>query len=164
MKNNEYDEIIEYYYTIIKLKKTIRKGWELRKIPNPESVADHVFGVTNLALLFAKKLNLDVEKTLTTALLHEVCECTVGDITPHDGVPSEEKSKLEEKAAFNILSKIDPTLYLFELWKDFEYERTNEGKLVKELDRLEMALQASDYQISTGTNLEEFFNFSMELG
>lgn len=154
--------IISFHNRVVHLKKLVRKGWTLRNVPNPESVAEHVYGVSMLALPIARERNLDVEKVLTIALIHEVCEVITGDITPHDNIPVEKKQQMETDAAAEILKPIDPNGELLELWKDFEYERTPEGKLVKQLDRIEMVMQAADYEKQYDVDLEEFFRFTGE--
>lgn len=153
-------DILGFYNQVAKLKKLIRKGWELHGVPDPESVADHIFGVSLLALLYAKRFDLNVETAIIIAIIHEVGETVVGDITPNDGVAREEKSRLEENAACKLLSQVDPDGKLLELWKDFEYKRTKEGRLIKELDKLEMVLQAHNYEKETGIPLDEFFSFT----
>ncbi len=109
-----------------------------------------------LALVAARELGLDVERAVVSALIHEMCEAIVGDIIPADGVPADEKLRLEEEAAEKVLSEVDDSGELLELWRDFEYGRTPEGCLVKGLDKVEMALQASEYERGTGIDLSEF--------
>lgn len=36
------------------------------------------------------------------ALIHDLAECIVGDITPHCGVPPDEKHRLEDEAMEDI--------------------------------------------------------------
>jgi putative hydrolase of HD superfamily len=150
---------INFYNNILQLKKITRKGWAERNVPNPESAADHTFGVAILALFFSRRKNLNVERAITTALIHDVCESLTGDITPNDNIPPREKQEKECKAAQKIFGQIDESGELFELWKDFEYERTPEGKLIKELDRLEMVMQASYYEKEHNIKLDEFYDF-----
>ena len=156
MSTSLTDKLISLHRHIARLKTSPRRGWVRRGVSAPESVADHVFGTSMLALVAARELGLDQERVVITALIHELCEAIVGDIIPADGVPPEEKQKLEERAAAEVLAEIDESGELLELWRDFEHGRTPEGKLVKELDRLEMALQASDYEKRTGLDLSEF--------
>lgn len=35
-------------------------------------------------------------------LIHDLAECIVGDITPHDGIPADEKHRLEDNAMVAI--------------------------------------------------------------
>lgn len=156
------EKFIDFYKKVLQLKKTVRKGWAERKVPEPESVAEHSFGVSILALFFSLDSGLDTEKLIKTALIHDLCEAITGDITPNDNIPLEEKQKREYDAAINILGQMDESGELLELWNDFEHERTPEGKLVKELDRLEMVLQAFDYENTNHMKLDEFYEFSGE--
>ncbi len=152
-----YKKIETIYNGINSLKKLIRKGWELKGVKNPESVADHVFGVSFLAICMAKEKGLDIEKIALISLLHEVCEIETGDITPHDGISEEQKQREEMASSENFLMSIDSSGYYFELWKDFEFQRTPEGRFVKDIDRLEMAFQASKYEGLSDKPLDEFY-------
>ena len=38
---------------VIKIKKTVRSGWRLRNVPEPESVADHMYFMSLMALVMA---------------------------------------------------------------------------------------------------------------
>ena len=151
------DAILQLYQKVSALKRLSRQGWIQSGIEFPESVAEHSFGVSMLALIFARRLSLDVEKALSMALIHELAEAELGDVTPRDNIDAEKKREMEEQAMMQILSEIDPKGELLELWRDFEYQRTPEGQLVKELDRIEMALQALEYERETEIDLDEFF-------
>ncbi len=149
-------EILELVLRALTLKDLPRRGWKLVGVPNSEDVASHTFGVALLAMLVAKERGLDQEKAMKIALIHELGETVLGDITPRDEFPHESKSAIEEEEVEKILSKLPNGSELFELWKDFEYRRTPEGALVKDLDRFEMGLQASLYMERTGIDLREF--------
>lgn len=153
------DHIVTLFHYIYQLKSTHRKGWEQRGIPNPESLGDHTTGVSLLALYYAKKLGLNREKALATALIHDLCEAKTGDITPLDGISPEEKKRREQMGIREILEPIDTQGELLSLWEEFEEGNTPEGRLVRELDRLEMALQARVYEREHSVDLEEFFSF-----
>lgn len=45
------------------------------------------------------------------------------------------------------------------LWEEFEKEETEEARFVKQMESLEMALQAVVYEHDTGKNLQEFFDY-----
>ena len=67
-----------------RLKRLDRTGWTLRGLPNgTESVAAHSFGVTVAAMLLADEIRargteVDLEKVLRMALLHDWAETRVG--------------------------------------------------------------------------------------
>src|SRR3989338_6896951 len=101
------ENIVELLHKIVKLKDLKRTGWILKKIPTPESVADHSFRTSIMALLLADKLNLDKNKCVQMALIHDISESIAGDITPHDKISKEEKYKLEKKAMEFLFKNIN---------------------------------------------------------
>ena len=68
-----------------RLKEVPRTGWLDRDIPveETESVADHSFGVAMLAWLLAPD-ELDRLRVVELALIHDLAESVVGDVTPYD--------------------------------------------------------------------------------
>lgn len=158
----DFDELERLYGRIHDLKRLARQGWVVRGVPDPESVADHSYGVALLTLVFAREFELDVGVALSMALLHDLAESIVGDIIPSDGVPAETKLRQETEATKTILAGLESGSELYELWCDFEHERTPEGRLVKQLDRLEMAFQALAYEQDTGLPLDDFYPWVRE--
>lgn len=140
------DELVNVFQYFIKLKTLFRQGWLQRKVAKElaESSADHSFGVAILALLLTPP-ELDKKKVLEIALLHETGECIVGDITPSSGIPEAEKNRLEEEAVIKIFGALPEGERYISLWKEFEYKTTPEGRFVRQLDKLEMGLQAEVY-------------------
>ncbi|KAG5563841.1 hypothetical protein RHGRI_000139 [Rhododendron griersonianum] len=56
-----------------------------------------------------------------------------------------------------------------QLWTEYEENLSLEAKVVKDFDKVEMILQALEYETEQGKNLEEFFQstagkFQTELG
>jgi len=47
------------------------------------------------------------------------------------------------------------------LWQEYEAGKTAEAKFVKDLDRIEMALQASEYEKRHDKDLQAFFDSSL---
>ena len=78
-------------------------------------------------------------------MIHDLAEALTGDVTPADGVPGDEKQRREEEAARRILAGVDPGGTLMAAWLDYAERRTPEGRLVKDLDKIDMALQADAY-------------------
>ena len=93
------------------------------------------------------------------ALIHDLAEAKVGDITPLDGISKKEKHDLEEKAMIKLVNSLDNGKDLLSLWKEFEEGKTKEAKFVKRLDKLEMMFQAYEYGITQPrVNLREFWD------
>ena len=142
------------------LKHLYRQGW-LRRGLSPEkceSVADHSFATALLALLLADHLPppLDRLKLLQLALLHDAGEVHAGDITPADGILADEKKKREREGAAKVFGRLPNAAHWLELWEEYAAGTSPEARLVRELDRLEMALQAAIYHRSEGLAIDDF--------
>lgn len=129
----------------------------MRNVPNPESVTDHSFRTSVMALLLAKKFNLNVDKCVKMALVHDLAENLTGDITPHDNILKEEKYKLEKRAIEELFKNINDN-EIVKLWYEYEEGETLEAKFVSNLDKIEMLLQAFEYEKKhKDINLDEFW-------
>ena len=96
-------------------------------------------------------------KVLRMALIHDFGEVYVGDITPGDQISSKEKHQLEKKSIVRIFSKLPNGGDYIAIWEEFERSESPEAQFVRQIDKLEMALQASVYEHQEQKNLEEFF-------
>ncbi|MBL8966697.1 MAG: HD domain-containing protein, partial [Spirochaetaceae bacterium] len=90
------------------------------------------------------------------ALVHELCEVFAGDITPADGVSPEKKARLERESLARVLGGLKEAEELFSLWEEFEAGKSPEARLIKQLDRLEMGIQAALYRAEGVPGMEEF--------
>jgi putative hydrolase of HD superfamily len=140
------DALLRFFHLAGRLKETPRAGWALRGIADPESVAEHSHRAALLALVLAPRAEppLDVARCVAMALVHDLAEALVGDITPFDGVGSDEKLRREEEA-MQRLAALAGDEGLLGLWREYAAAATPEARFVKELDRLETVLQASEY-------------------
>ena len=78
------------------------------------------------------------------------------------GVSEEEKHKRELETMDQISKMLGPLMggdEMLSLWKEYEACNTEEAKLLKDLDKIEMILQAQEYEAegSNGQSLDEFF-------
>lgn len=135
----------------MRLKALDRAGWKRVGVDRPESVAAHSWGVALAALLRCPP-ELNREKVLIMALLHDLAEVRIGDITPHDGISRDEKMRREEQAA-TLLFADHPELW--SVWKEAEDRSSPEAQFVKSMDLLDMGLQAEEYARS-GMDTFEF--------
>ena len=135
----------------MRLKALSRAGWVRLGIADPESVAAHSWGVAFLALLLCPP-ELDRGRVLAMAILHDLAEVEVGDLTPLDGVPPAEKHRRERVAIERLL--VDrPDLRA--LWEEAEARSTPEARFLKELDTLDLGVQARHYA-AAGVDVDEF--------
>lgn len=157
MEPERAGDLLRFLRVAGELKRTVRAGWALRGIPHPESVADHTFRVCLLALVLSRDADppLDRERALAMALVHDLAESTVGDITPYDGIPAAEKHR-REREALAELCKVLGSGEILALWEEYQAGATPEARFVRELDKLETVLQATEYEARHGVALGEF--------
>ena len=154
--------LVAAYFELCYLKRLFRQGWLRRGVPREvcESVADHSFGVTVLALWLARAdfPELDADKAVRMALLHELGEIYAGDIIPGDGVSASEKNRLEGESVREVCARLPGGQEYIDLWDEFEAGQTPEAAFVRQLDRLEMGLQAAIYAHEGAPRMPEFLN------
>ncbi len=139
--------ILDFFNIIAKLKTIPRQGWiDKAGIKKPESVADHTFSMTAMAMVLSDLNELNTEKVLKMSLLHDLAESLTGDLTP-DNISKDEKINLENKAMKEILDKLpeDLSINYKSLWEEFQNNNSVESKFLHDVDKLEMALQAKIY-------------------
>lgn len=146
--------------TMLQLKELRRAGWARVGHPGAESVADHSWSVAMLALLHCPP-ELDREKLLIMALLHDLAEIVVGDITPHDGVSKADKHACEAAAMADLLAERPD---LLAIWHEAEARQSPEALLLKRLDRTDMGLQAERYVQTGHISSEAAAEFSRSAG
>ena len=153
--------VLEAYFEINHLKQLYRQGWLKRGIPPEqcESVAEHVFGMAMLAwwLIDRHDFAVDAAKVARMVLIHEIGEVYTGDLTPSDHVSVAEKHRRERTALEKILQKLSRAQDYIALWEEYERNETAEARLVRQIDRLEMALQALIYERQAQGDMIEFF-------
>lgn len=152
--------IIEAYFEFNHLKQLYRQGWLQHGIEPKycESVAEHSFCVALLGLLLADKYpELDTNKIVRMALIHDLGEIYAGDFTPKDKIDKNHKFQLERKSILQVFQKLSNGDKWINIWEEYEQGKSAEAKLVRELDRLEMLLQASVYEHQGQADLSEFF-------
>ncbi|MCG8054879.1 MAG: HD domain-containing protein [Candidatus Thiodiazotropha endolucinida] len=147
--NNEGSELVRIFYEAAQLKQLYRQGWLRQEVPMErcESVADHSFLTAFLSMLLVQdRSDLDALKVLQMALLHDLGEAYVGDITPNDNVPSDVKVSREREAVISVLDKYKSGKKFIVVWEEYIEQITPEAKFVKEIDRLELFFQSTIYE------------------
>lgn len=92
------------------------------------------------------------------ALVHDMAELLVGDITPVDGVSREEKNRREATTIDFLTTKLlgtssrtsDQAQGLKDIWQEYEDSQTLESKFVHDVDKIELLLQMTEYEKSRG--------------
>lgn len=153
--------LISAYFELNHLKQLYRQGWLRRGIPPEqcESVAEHVYNMAMLAwwLVDGPFAHLDRDRVIRMVLAHELGEIYTGDITPGDRMSVEEKHRQEREGLIRVVDKLPRGEEYLALWEEFEAGETPEARFVRQIDRLEMAFQASVYEVQGYGKLDEFF-------
>ncbi|CAH8868733.1 unnamed protein product [Trichobilharzia szidati] len=155
--------ILKFLLLCGKLKRTVRTGWTRYNIDAPESVSDHMYRMALMASVIPKKdrENLNIDRLVKMAIVHDLAECIVGDITPYCGVSKEEKLSRETDAMKHLCGLISEEngTEIMNLWKEYSEQKTPDAIICKDFDKLEMLLQAYEYESETWEpgKLESFF-------
>ena len=136
-----------------------RTGWLLRGVTDPESIAEHAFGVAVVAAEIVDELRgagetVDGEKVLRMALLHDAAEVFTGDV-PMPAKSPELKAALGQAEASLLASVL--TAGQLALWHESEMGQSLEARIVKAADKLQLLVKASIYEEQKRGSLAEFF-------
>ncbi|KAL7423357.1 hypothetical protein Q5752_002660 [Cryptotrichosporon argae] len=169
---NEALDTLAFLHLLEQLKTQKRSGWIREGVSSAGSlISDHMCRMALMALMIptTSERPLDIPRCVMMALVHDLAEAHVGDITPVEGVPAHVKHELEEQAMDSFLNEMlggegnrQARERFRSLWDEYEARETPESKLVKDLDRLELALQAVEYERSQDVRtLHPFFTGSI---
>lgn len=169
------EPIIKFFLEVGKLKTTKRRGWVLREVKDPETVADHAFRLLVLVWVLGRGTKLNLKRLMKLATVHSLSAIYIDYISPYDKLlstkskkellhkypalelraPITQKGKIvkqrfvEEKRVMNKILKELPDgtkNEIYSLWMDFQENTSKEAKFVKVLDRIENLLQALEYK------------------
>ncbi|KAI8079877.1 HD domain-containing protein [Halteromyces radiatus] len=157
--SSQASNIIRFLHTIEGLKRTKRTGWLDNGIKEPESIADHMHRMGIMAMLVDDP-SLQRDRCIKMAIVHDLAEAVVGDITPHAGISKQDKFNMEQNAMNGFKQLLGDTTMAQEivnLWHEYEEGKTPEALFVKDLDKFEMIVQALEYEKSDKKSLESFF-------
>jgi putative hydrolase of HD superfamily len=130
---------IEFLLEIDKLKTILRRNY-ISNGTKRENDAEHSWYFAIAALLLSEYSNndIDIQRVVNMALIHDIVEVDAGDTFVYDEKAKESQNEREEKAAkrlFGILPE-DQRSYFSSLWNEFEGNSTNESKFARSIDRL----------------------------
>ncbi len=166
VKKEELDRILNFMVEADRLKEVKRSGWLISNVKNPEHVGDHSYSIALLSYILAKRMNLDANRCMMMALLHDINEVITGDIaTRHNKknqkMQDREKKMAERRNELKMISFLGDTdkrnirKFLDELYS----EKTAEAKLVKQCDKLDYVIQLINYSkhMKSDERVDEFF-------
>ncbi|KAI9678238.1 MAG: hypothetical protein M1817_006183 [Caeruleum heppii] len=146
---------LHFFHLLTRLKTTPREGWRRFNIEHGESISDHMYRMSVLTMLAPSSLSssINVPHCTKMALVHDMAESLVGDITPMDKVAKDEKSRRErttmEYITSHLLGNVDGGTAgngLMEIWEEYEESKTLEARFVHDIDKMELLLQMMEYE------------------
>lgn len=155
--------VLQFLLHTNQLKRTARTGWGQRGVPQVESVAAHSYGVITIALTVARLIEepVNIGRLLVMAALHDLPEGLTSDIpTPAwRFLPANIKESVERGAMNQITADVPFGADIMAIWEELQQAETAESRLVHDADKLDMYLQAWQYEQQTGNrHLAEFWH------
>jgi putative hydrolase of HD superfamily len=160
---NLSNKLFKIFEEIGIMKNLPRMGWQMRGIKNCESVADHSYRVVFISMILGEILKteykINIEKLLKIAILHDCSESGLTDLAlkPVKLLGEQTKHKAEVQAMKNLFNEFEFKNYYLELWNEFEDINSNEGKIVRISDKMDMMFQAYEYEKNGVKSLKQFW-------
>jgi len=136
---------------------------------HPESVAEHTWRVSLMALLLAPEFpDIDFGRLISICIIHDLGEAISGDIPAPEQVRRRAEDEESDKAVqeredlIELLSPLPERLRyeITRLWDEYDAAVSPEAKLAKALDKLETILQHTQ-----GRNPPDFdYRFNLQYG
>jgi putative hydrolases of HD superfamily len=157
---------VPFFHLLERLKTTKREGWRRLGLSNGESISDHMYRMAIMTMLAPPSLaaRLDLTHCTRMALIHDMAESVVGDITPVDpDVTKAEKARREaatmDYISTTLLKKVPGGLLaaneLRALFDEYEANETLAARFVHDIDKMELLLQMVEYERAHGVDLSD---------
>lgn len=105
-----------------------------------ENDAEHAWHMAIMTILLSEYANdeIDILKTVTMLLIHDIVEIDAGDTYAYDEEAKKTQKERESRAADRIFGLLpqDQNEKMRNLWQEFEEGRTKEAKFARTMDNL----------------------------
>ena len=128
-----------------------------------ENDAEHAWHMAIMTILLSEYANeeIDVLKTVTMLLIHDIVEIEAGDTYAYDEEAKKTQKEREQKAAERIFGLLPPDQgeKFKKIWEEFEARETKEARFARTMDNLQpvMLNDATDGKawVEHGVHLEQ---------
>lgn len=139
MENNNIPDRLQKQLDFIKeidKEKEIERRTLLSDGSRFENDAEHAWHMAVMAILLSEYANeeIDILKTVSMILIHDIVEIDSGDTYCYDEDGKKTQEEREKKAAnrlFNLLPE-DQAQKFYALWREFEEKKNTRGKICKD--------------------------------
>ena len=139
-KMKELDALFDFFREIDKEKLIERKTYVTGAV-RWENDAEHAWHMAIMTVLLSEYANeeIDVLKTVTMLLIHDIVEIDAGDTYAYDPEGKKTQKERERKAADRIFHLLpdDQADKMYELWEEFEAQQTPEAKFARTMDNIQ---------------------------
>lgn len=129
-----------FFQEIDKEKEIFRQTY-LADASRKENDAEHAWHMAIMTVLLSEYANeeIDVLKTVTMLLIHDIVEIDAGDTYAYDPEGKKTQKEREQKAADRIFHLLpdDQADKMYELWEEFEAQQTPEAKFARTMDNIQ---------------------------
>lgn len=165
---------VPFFHLLERLKTTRREGWRRFGIGHGESISDHMYRMSIMTMMAPPSLSsrLNVPHCTKMALIHDMAESLVGDITPVDkDVTKAEKARREAAVMKYITSDLLGKIpggqttgqEILQIFQEYEDNETLEAKFVHDIDKMELLLQMIEYERAQEIDLSEFAHVAQRI-
>ncbi len=150
-------KIVEYLFELNHLKNIKHEGWRLAGVSNPDSVAEHCLGATQIAFILAKLENHpNPHFVATMCAFHDIAETRIGDVHKLGIKYISRDESAVTNDQLKPLNEIGSEIKV--MWEEFESRKTPAAQIVKDADRLEQAVQARIYILQGHKEAQDWIN------
>ena len=150
-----------FLYELGLLKRYPRTGWLQLGVRIPESVADHSFRASVVATVLASAEGADPQRAAFLALWHDSQETRTTDLphlaqryvtsVPHDQITEDQVRPLPPALGRLIRAAV----------QEYEAGETPEARCARDADKLEMLLQAREYEAQGHRDVRPFIDSAL---
>jgi putative hydrolase of HD superfamily len=141
------------------LKRTPRSGFQFLGT-GAESVAEHIFRTTYIGYALGRTTKgINVDKLIKMCLFHDLPEARTGDL---NYVNKKYVIADEKKAVKDLIETLPFGNEIQELISEYQEGITEEARLAKDADQLEMILALKEYKDLGNKYADEWLVFSMK--
>lgn len=115
------------------------------------TVAEHSWRLGLMAMVIGAecKVQVDMSRTLSLALVHDLAEVTTGDVDAYEQIMGgkrlkDDKAISEESAMREMTDDIPFGDWIYSLWREYQDQLTIEAKFLSALDKIEGFLHIAE--------------------